>query len=792
MKRGIIKRSSTLIVAITIIFSLFSQIAYAANEENAERYDPRPLSLMTSVKNQYSLNICWSFAGTGVLESFLKLKGYGDEDLSEEFTRWWAMYNSSGYGYNRGSRDGGPTQIMPGYLTSWQGIKEESDIPLQTSYYSTRPANMDTAEGKYNVTDLVYVNNSRESVKKAIVNYGGVASTYCEYPLYLNNSTSSYYCYDTNNTANHNIVIVGWNDNYSKDNFNEVNRPLNNGAWLIKNSWGNNNSEGGYFWISYEDKFILSETASKLNYAIKGVEKVDKNKRVYQFDEYGATSNLLLTNNSGKAQQMLYANVFDFDSEHQILDEIMFNSTSKGAKYTLYYAPVVDNLPQLEFDKMIPLKQGIIDDAGYMTEDINDFPLPTGKGAIAVYLDNSINNAQVSLGCEANLTYKGGTAAYKAEAKVGESFVYSDNELIDINKSFTDTPRSLTIKAITKKSSDASLAKVEVNGINAQLANNGYSIELPYSSLNSNAVLKLQAQNQNAKITSINSDTINQNSIEKQIEIPKDGVISPIQITCQAADGSISTYTLNISISKQINTASDINKFISIMDKEDISDIISLNKNYDNLSESERAKLTEDTITYILSERERIKSEFQQVNGFEIANIPWQVELKVTDINEENSAYQQIKNKIDNKQIIGVYDISLFDHYTGQNYIVSENDIELTLPFELLDQYQNIKVVHLLQSGELEYFNPTIEQNKLKINPTSFSPYAIIAEKKLKVLNTGDDNNKDMVNGKNKVIEAALQIVKSGDNSNIALYIALGIVCSLTAIFIIKNKNTKK
>ena len=68
--------------------------------------------------------------------------------------------------------------------------------------------------------------------------------------------------------TNHAIQVVGWDDNYSRDNFKE--RPEKDGAWLCKNSWGSEtdykpgdigynkwgikNEEGkhtGYFWLSY-------------------------------------------------------------------------------------------------------------------------------------------------------------------------------------------------------------------------------------------------------------------------------------------------------------------------------------------------------------------------------------------------------------------------------------------------------------------------------------------------------------------------------------------------------------
>ena len=798
MEKKLFKRLSTILVSLTIMLSLFPKIAFAGTTSYAESYDPRDLGVMTPVKNQSTLEVCWSFAGIGATESYLKSHGYGEWDFSEEHARWWATYNEAGYGWNKTSREGGPTQIMPGYLTSWQGLKEEKDIPLTTNYYSVKPVNMDSAASKYNVTDIVYVNNNSLSVKDAIFNCGAVSTSYYNSWMYFNSNNTAYYCNDKNNIANHNVIIVGWNDNYSKENFKNGARPVNDGAWLIKNDWGDNNSEGGYIWISYEDNFILSQSANKINYAIKGVEEVNKNKKMYQYDEYGATSSLYLNNDSGKVQDMTYANVYDFDSEHEILDEIMFNSVITGAKYALYYAPIVNNKPELTVDKMLPLGSGTIEDPGYITVDINDFVLPKGKGAIVVYLDNRQNNSPVSLGCEVNLTYAGGRLAYKADASLGESYIYSDQEVLDLNEVFTDTPRSLSIKAITKKSSDASLGLVEVNGTNitSTLNKDNYTMELPYSSINSKAKIKVNASNQNARINSINSEVKAVNIAEEEVAIPEGGQVSPIEITCEAADGSVKAYTLNITVAKDIKTADDIIKCVEIMDNDNTSDIINLNKNFDNLSTIEKEKLSDEVISKIMKQREVMASEFHEENGIKVSGIPWQVNLNVTSLVEDEPSYINIKNMAGKDKILASYEISLIDQYTKLSYNCSDDEVMLTIPSSILKGYENIRILHLKSNGETEYLTPTIEGDKLIIKVTSFSPYAIIGQEKLKISNGTDDNINNIVDVSNDKMGTDINSVKSGDNSATIVYVVLGIVSLSVAIFtiinLLKNKNKNK
>ena len=84
-------------------------------------------------------------------------------------------------------------------------------------------------------------------MKQTISNYGGIFAGVHGAQLMsdaYNNSTGAIYC-DPNDvensyTMNHAVVIIGWDDNYSKDNFNEAHRPSSNGAWIVKNSWETN------------------------------------------------------------------------------------------------------------------------------------------------------------------------------------------------------------------------------------------------------------------------------------------------------------------------------------------------------------------------------------------------------------------------------------------------------------------------------------------------------------------------------------------------------------------------
>ncbi len=53
--------------------------------------------------------------------------------------------------------------------------------------------------------------------------------------------------------SNHAVTVVGWDDTFSAENWPENRRPPADGAWIVKNSWGTDWGNDGYFMLSYYD-----------------------------------------------------------------------------------------------------------------------------------------------------------------------------------------------------------------------------------------------------------------------------------------------------------------------------------------------------------------------------------------------------------------------------------------------------------------------------------------------------------------------------------------------------------
>ena len=508
------------------------------------KYYPRPLGLTTSVKKQLSLSTCWAFTALANVETNLKYKESKEYDFSEEHMRWWAIQDENGFGWNRGDGDGGYELISAGYLTSFEGPKNEVDMPYFGEYGGTKPANFNSAPVSKNVTGLVFVNGDNQSIKNAIKKYGSIDTGYYHDDNYYNEKTNSY-CYFGDELPNHEVLVVGWDDNYSKDNFGDKAKPSKDGAWLIKNSWGDEWGDGGYFWISYEDADCLN-SAYDYNVAIESTKEVDKDEKLYQHDPYGTVSTYGITKDGEDLNKLSFANVYDFSEGYNTLEKVMFLTYSEGANYEISYAPYEDGT--INLSKKILLNKGTVAYKGYMSVDAKNFNLPEGKGAIIVTLDGDASKVQATLGAEETVN-----GLFKAEVKKGESFYIDGDNVVDINNGI-EAERNLSIKALTKKSevikpslsSDTTLETVRVGNRNIvkSLIDDKY-----YFTAASNRnlyVVRATTSSKKAKILSINGNPINATAGQAIINFNVKSKSKTVPIVVQAEDGTKKTYKVNM------------------------------------------------------------------------------------------------------------------------------------------------------------------------------------------------------------------------------------------------------
>ncbi len=235
---------------ILIIFIFFSYInVFGQYIPEAYNTDVNNLYEVSPVRNQKELGTCWAFAPCASMEA-CALKRYGQNYTFSPLN----IVNKNPLGTNIES--GGNCYIAMSYLFNLLGPVEEKDDPYTPPFKSPyiNPAPLGYSENVYILSD----NNGklsekeRKNIKMCVGIYGGVAISYCDTDEYYSNDMISYYCPKEYN-SNHQVVIIGWDDNYSRNNF--KNKPPYDGAFLIKGSWGTEINKG-FVWISYYDASI--------------------------------------------------------------------------------------------------------------------------------------------------------------------------------------------------------------------------------------------------------------------------------------------------------------------------------------------------------------------------------------------------------------------------------------------------------------------------------------------------------------------------------------------------------
>ncbi len=338
-------------------------------------FDLRNTNRLSPIKDQFDTGACWAFASYGAMESQL---------LPDEVWDFSEDHLSLGHGFNLDQADGGNAAISLSYLTRWSGPVLEVDDPFNDGI------NNPNAKVMKHVQEVQFIpDNDLLGIKVALLTYGPVqtsiyldAATLNPQGKFYNEGNSSYY-YFGNKGYNHDVVIVGWDDAYPKENFRT--ESIADGAFIVRNSYGESFGEEGYFYISYDDAHVGTN-----NIVFTRVDEVDNYDHIYQTDWLGFIGQI------GYGDETAYfSNVYETD-QRELLDAVSFYATDDRTNYEVY---VVDSFEDTaDFKDMKLIDRGYVEFGGYYTID---FEVPiTVEGRFAVIVRITTPGSQYPVAAE--------------------------------------------------------------------------------------------------------------------------------------------------------------------------------------------------------------------------------------------------------------------------------------------------------------------------------------------------------------------------------------------------------
>ena len=494
--------------------------------------------------------ICWAYSSLSSLETYLALRDFKANSNTKQYnfserhmdyalvSKFYDNENNeiryNKYGVNRNIKEIGNIEYANSYLTNGMGAVTaehvsndyaNEDLDQIFSYKSEAQVYDARLYPSYDVgTDDI--EDIKEQIKYHIINYGSLSANIYMPGLvsldntedndsnkFYNNENGALYCYDKTKNVNHAISIIGWDDNYSKNNFQDSQRPQGNGAWIVRNSWGTKvflktfeeykndyyatltetdrieqgiNSpddinedlletaleikgfilednkiycpvgKNGIMYISYEDVKVYN--------CLYGITKADDKvsyENLYQYNETNSGGTIIVSNSS-----TTIANIFEKQTEgKEYINQVgLFAPEEYTCK--VFVNPNGDELDKNKMQQVM-LKEGAtktIKSGFHTLEFAEPLEIKSDKFVVAIEVTGKANDLYVSVEINSE-SYTGDNGnisesernlldKYKyTELETGKCFIYVNNEWIDLSKIIVEnrgnTAGDSTIKAYT-------------------------------------------------------------------------------------------------------------------------------------------------------------------------------------------------------------------------------------------------------------------------------------------------------------------------------------------------------
>ncbi|SDG29083.1 PGF-pre-PGF domain-containing protein [Methanolobus vulcani] len=412
-------------------------------------FDLREHNGVTAVRDQGQAGSCWTHSATASLESYLLFNRSETWDFSENNIKD-TLVSSNPDGFTRTYDDGGFDLFDAAYYSRWSGPVLESDDPYN-DHSGFSPDNLPVAKHVQEIMILPGFEGNDTLYKWMLTHYGAISVAIMQDDSYFDSDNNSYYYNGPVVYANHAVTLVGWDDNYSAQNFTPT--APGNGAFIIKNSWGDSWGEDGFYYVSYYDTVMGNDegidgigTKPYAGNFLYTAENVSNYGRVYQYDELGWVGCAGYNNSTASG-----ANIFTASS-NETLEAVSFYTVDSNSIYNISVYLNPESGP-VNSSGPVSVQNGTIAIAGYHTIDLDtNVSLNAGQN-FSVVVEFTTPNYTSPIAIEKVVK----DYSENAHAEAGQSFMsFNGSQWTDIS----DSNMNVCIKAFTTENKEPDSAFV--------------------------------------------------------------------------------------------------------------------------------------------------------------------------------------------------------------------------------------------------------------------------------------------------------------------------------------------
>ena len=456
--------------------------AVETEEELPARYDSRDYGYITPVKNQGSYGTCWAHGTVAACEaSLIKNNGFAkDLDLSEYHLAYCTSHQMSDrlglFPYNpqfSGVRDdylksGNLAERAGITLACWNGVVLNDAHHSQFCSEKLQYSDMDLVEigskelqyciDTAHLTDFYLVDPSDiTKMKQYIMQFGAGEISVQGYGSGVDTINGVILMQEgMSGTFAHSMCVVGWDDTIPAEQLCANGYlPHQDGAFIVKNSWGTWSGKDGYYYIPYEDYTLAVAEATFFEF-----DTTDTFTLNYGYDCLRGTNACSVEQSP---HYVASANVFTANADDETLQAVGFFNQNQAISYEVkVYTDLPDNSQSPEDGTLRATVTGETLEKGYRTVRLSE-PVSLKAGErFAVAVGISTGENETALLSYAVPAFDKREQTYYSP-KVGESYYYSadgwKDETKTDNSEHSGYPR---IKAFTHSDSMAACEELDV------------------------------------------------------------------------------------------------------------------------------------------------------------------------------------------------------------------------------------------------------------------------------------------------------------------------------------------